>query len=230
MSKVLALSGFKGSGKDTVAEYLVKKYGFERISFADPLKNMVAENFHIARESLDNPDTKESPILAYPVPAADKFTEMVSTFMVREFRTASGFPPDVKYIKIEKGILQTFTDKWENLYHTPRSLAILMGSSMRSGSSSFWVQKAIDAIKYDSAPGEYKAAISDLRYKSEVNQLRNAFGENLVTVRINRFDTSPSTDPSELDLVDAKFDIVLVNKGTKEELFEKVDDFMRSLK
>lgn len=35
---LIGLSGYARSGKDTVAEYLVKNYGFTRMAFADPMK------------------------------------------------------------------------------------------------------------------------------------------------------------------------------------------------
>ena len=39
--QVIGLTGFAGSGKSTVAEYLVKEHGFTRLSFAAPLKKML---------------------------------------------------------------------------------------------------------------------------------------------------------------------------------------------
>lgn len=36
----IALFGYAGAGKDTVAEYLVKHHAYTRIAFADPLKEM----------------------------------------------------------------------------------------------------------------------------------------------------------------------------------------------
>lgn len=39
--KVVGLIGRLGSGKTTAADYLVEQYGFSRIKFADPLKDML---------------------------------------------------------------------------------------------------------------------------------------------------------------------------------------------
>ena len=39
---IVGVSGLKRSGKDTVAELLVKEYGFERYSFADPIKEAMS--------------------------------------------------------------------------------------------------------------------------------------------------------------------------------------------
>ena len=39
--KLIGLTGFAGSGKSTVAQYLVEQHGFTRLSFAAPLKKML---------------------------------------------------------------------------------------------------------------------------------------------------------------------------------------------
>lgn len=41
MSLVIGLTGYAGSGKSTVAQYLVERHGFTRLSFAAPLKKML---------------------------------------------------------------------------------------------------------------------------------------------------------------------------------------------
>lgn len=38
---VIGISGKAGAGKDTIADYLVGKYGYKKISFAHTLKNML---------------------------------------------------------------------------------------------------------------------------------------------------------------------------------------------
>ena len=55
---IVGLVGFIGSGKDTVAEHFIKA-GFERDSFAAPLKDAVAHIFNWPREMLEG-DTEKS--------------------------------------------------------------------------------------------------------------------------------------------------------------------------
>lgn len=43
MPKVIGLSGYAQVGKDTVAQVLVQKYAFERIAFADSIRNFLYE-------------------------------------------------------------------------------------------------------------------------------------------------------------------------------------------
>lgn len=50
---ILGLNGLKGSGKDTVAAYLIKEHGFERRAFADPLKKSIAAFFDIPFHKVD---------------------------------------------------------------------------------------------------------------------------------------------------------------------------------
>jgi len=35
---IIGLSGYAQTGKDTIADYLIEKYGFTRIAFADPIR------------------------------------------------------------------------------------------------------------------------------------------------------------------------------------------------
>lgn len=50
---IIGLCGSKHSGKDTVAAHLVKKYGYERRAFADPVKKSIAALFGIPFSAID---------------------------------------------------------------------------------------------------------------------------------------------------------------------------------
>ena len=55
---IIALSGKKRSGKDTVADYLVERFGFVKYGFADPIKEIGKIMFDFSEEQL-NSDKKE---------------------------------------------------------------------------------------------------------------------------------------------------------------------------
>jgi hypothetical protein len=55
---VIAICGFKRSGKDTIADYLVKQYGYNKIKIADPLKETCSMLFGLSQEQIEG-DQKE---------------------------------------------------------------------------------------------------------------------------------------------------------------------------
>ena len=59
----VGLNGAKGSGKDTVGQYLVERYDYTRVSFADLLKQSAAALFGVEPELWDelknDPDGRE---------------------------------------------------------------------------------------------------------------------------------------------------------------------------
>lgn len=184
--KVILLSGWKGSGKDTAADYLVANYGFKRISFAGALKDMVSEQYNVPRNYMDDRDLKEAPLPQYPVVSKDQFASHVNGFMAGEHKSD---------------------------FHTPRSLCILEGSVKRSVNPGYWIERAFKNVDPN---GKY--VISDCRFHNEISGVARASGQSPLTVRINRFDSTTSVDPSERDLDNYPFDVVVENKGTVEEL------------
>lgn len=58
---VVGLSGFAGSGKSTISEYLVRQHGFTRFSFATAVKDITAIAFAWDRSRLEgtNPQDRE---------------------------------------------------------------------------------------------------------------------------------------------------------------------------
>ena len=241
--KVIAISGWKRSGKDTIAQQLIEAHGFKRVAFADPLKDMVSKEYNIPRNHCDDPEFKEAPILHLPLNPKDKFGVELAKIIYKECRTEDGKIPYDYHVDQAGTFLglidysSIFTERAAvgQLYWTPRALCILKGSVNRTVQSDYWLAKAINDIKVEQSlennimtnPKQLNFVISDLRYKSELTQLRQAFGKELVTVRVNRFDDCNSQDASERDLDNAKFDVIIENKGTLEELLNKVKELVK---
>jgi hypothetical protein len=211
MRTVVAISGWAGSGKDTAAEYLIKDRNFERISFAGPLKDICADLFNVDRAWFDIPSKKEVPLV--PVKPQDSFATSVVNIMRagRNFFLADG------------GKMAENSPNSE-LFWSPRSFAILIGSVMRSVDSDYWVKRA---VKVMDPQKDY--VITDLRYRNEAEVLRRELDGkfNLVLVRINRFEDTASKDPSERDLDQYEhFDHMIENDGTIDELWAKVGNIV----
>lgn len=52
MPRIIAICGAKRSGKDVLAEHLVRKYNYERIAFAEPLKHAIKTLFNFDDEQV----------------------------------------------------------------------------------------------------------------------------------------------------------------------------------
>ena len=57
--KIIAICGFQGSGKDTLANILIKKYGYKKLSFGGTVKDIASIIFNWDRKMLEG-DSKES--------------------------------------------------------------------------------------------------------------------------------------------------------------------------
>lgn len=81
---IIGLTGLKGSGKDTVAAYLIKQHGFERRAFADPLKKSVAALLKIPYHEVDIMKNDNAIEISLEAPMPDSLG-VVSRFTFREF-------------------------------------------------------------------------------------------------------------------------------------------------
>lgn len=57
--QIIGVTGRKRSGKDTIGSYLVEKYGFVRVAYADALKEACKNIFGFSDEQLYGDDLKE---------------------------------------------------------------------------------------------------------------------------------------------------------------------------
>jgi hypothetical protein len=227
---VVALSGWKGSGKDLVAEYLVEKYGFKRVAFADPLKNTVSIQFNLERNSIENRFLKEAPLLDLPVSPKDSYSRHLAGFLIGEFAFEDGSKPtqgQINSYNFGTGLNDVvgFVAEYGQLYWTRRALCILEGSTKRTADPEYWIKQAVLSM---SQSGNY--VISDARFKNEIETLGRLLPNSLTNIRIDRFPSSPSTDPSERDLDDFPFPFRINNNAaenkTIEEVFLQVDQIM----
>lgn len=225
---VLAISGWKRSGKDMIAEYLVENHGFKRVSFADPLKVMAAEEYNIPLDHMYNDEFKEKAIQKYPVESTDPFLKNIHDHMVGEFRTLTNEIPTKLMTSLgkTKGLVydKHGFDVWAPVHWTPRAIAIFKGSGNRAINKEYWTHRLIKEIKES---GHDKIVISDLRFKTEIKELLSQFGDDISFIRVNRWSDVSSSDSSERDLDSYEFDEFINNKDvTKEEVFRQVNHFI----
>lgn len=64
---LIGLTGYAGSGKDTVADILRDKYYFCKTSFAFPIKSMLCTMLEVPMEAWNDREWKENPLPGYGV-------------------------------------------------------------------------------------------------------------------------------------------------------------------
>lgn len=204
LKKIILLSGWKGSGKDTAASILTEHFDFKRIAFADNLKDSVSKQFGIPRNYFDDRILKESPILSLPVKPTDKNGIDIVKLFLDELKSKDG------------------KKSGENLFWTPRALCILEGSVKRAINPDYWVISAISELSPDK-----NYVFSDVRFTSEVNYIKNNIkSHKVIVVRIVRLKSVNTRDPSERDLDNYSFDFVIENKETIFDLKSSVEKLL----
>lgn len=197
-SRIICISGWKGSGKDTIANYLEMYYGYTKLSFAAMLKDMVSQTYSIPRAWFDDREFKDRALVEYPVISTDAFSEKIHSMLKAELTSG---------------------------YWTPRALCILEGSIKRSVNSSFWIRRVMDVVR---AIPTGKYVISDMRYKSEADTFRMLLDrQEYSLVRVDRFKEINTTDPSERDLDQYPFDAYITNQADLASLYSTIDWIMQ---
>lgn len=178
--RVVALSGWRGTGKSTVAKYLVQQHHYTCMGLADKLKKDVQAKYDLIWSDLHTQTGKARLLKQYPLSQSELGTLGIDN-LVRE--------------ELSRG------------FWTPRALMIFEAAIARTVYQNYWVNHLINSIHLTST-GE-AVVIDDLRYKFEMSRLREHFGEQLITIRLNRFESIDTQDPSEHDLDGAEFDYIL---------------------
>jgi adenosyl cobinamide kinase/adenosyl cobinamide phosphate guanylyltransferase len=173
---IIGLSGYARSGKDTVAQYLVENYGYERIAFADPIKNLLLEM---------------NPIL---------YNGGRLSSLVRDY----GW--DVAKANSEV-----------------RRLLQSLGLGARTVlNEDIWVSNAM--LNMMDITKNY--VVTDVRFKNEAEMIKSLYGEVWRVKRIGVDAVNSHVSESELD--GWKFDQIIANAGTIDELQFLINIRMRS--
>ena len=210
---IIGVCGFQGSGKDTVADHLVNTHGFRRISFAGTLKDAIAQVFGWDRELLEGRTTQS-----------------------REWREQ--------------------VDPWWssrlNIPHlTPRWILQYWGTEVcrKSFHDDIWIA----SVEHRMLSLQDNVVLSDVRFPNEIRSIKNSGGLIIRTHRgpdpewyhaaetVNRGGSSREVldamakletfkiHASETAWIGTKFDAVLNNNGSIDDLYAQIKNLLQSL-
>lgn len=103
---LIGLTGAAGSGKDTAAQYLVERYGFVDVAFADPLREMacvLCDHAGIDYAWVTEPHLKNQPIPGFHF-SGRQFMQRVGTEAVRALDPNAWVTALARHIGLEEGM------------------------------------------------------------------------------------------------------------------------------
>lgn len=252
---LLGVAGLAQSGKDTVADYLVKNYNFSKVALADPIKRAAMEWWDFSEEALwgvsdlrNEPDTRYP--LGYLIGSAVICTEeglLNNQPGIITCRAAD----DCWCVKFDFGSSK-FVCLESNLklvtpFLTPRTCLQQIGTEgARTVDPKVWTRLGLKAAKqllkgsckYNRVKGNLESeencdgvAFSDVRFEDEVDEILDAGG---FVVRLKRPNTGltgkageHSSEAGQANIPDSKFSAILDNTGTIKDLYIKVEEMIR---
>lgn len=202
---IIGISGFIGSGKDTAANYLVGWHGFRRDSFAGALKDAVATVFGWDRELLEG-----------LTPESRQWRDQVDTWWAARLN------------------MPHLTPRWVLQYWGTEVLRVGFHDDI-------WIAALENRLR--SRTGH--TVISDVRFPNEIKAIKNAGGKIVWIKRgelpewydlavesntgtFNHMKTAyPDVHASETSWVGTKFDTVIDNNGSVEELYTQLKNLLQ---
>lgn len=221
---IVGLHGLKASGKDTVADYLVKTYGFTKFAFADAIYSEVATAFGVTVEQLRSREWKHQPQEALALRKC-KDPEFVRMLIAAELPGA------------DNGVCNRMQSPYCTEIQTcPRTGTFIVqrwGTDyrrMHQGNNLYWTNKIAEQI---AALSDYsKIVLSDVRGIHEVEVMEQYTRRHKQlragVVQIIMPGTGHTGHSSDDALPSQYIDHIITNTpGDFHGLYQQVDDFIQ---
>jgi hypothetical protein len=202
---ILALAGKAGVGKDTMADVLVKKHSFTRVSLADPLRDLCSKVFRIDYNMFLDHNKKDSSIdrVTLDYHHIDKIRDIVQNEWGYE---------------ITYDMRENMEEYYDEEFETPRDILRCIGTKLLRNciSRDIWIELAMSKIQKIGP----RVVITDCRFPNE----REAFAKcGALLILIKRNDDG-SSEGHEHDLGEEfDYDVVFTNDGELSEFQSTVD-------
>jgi hypothetical protein len=203
---IVGITGLIGSGKDTIADYLINFHGFKKLSYAQPLKDAVSAIFGWDREMLEGTTL-----------SSRQWREEVDEWWAKRL--------DIPHLTPRWVLQQWGTEVCRRNFHTDIWVASIENT----------LRKINDNV-----------VITDCRFPNELDAIKNSGGIVVRVVRGENPDWYPyaedytltqnpqsfaklldySVHASEYSSVGLKYDIILDNNGSIDELHSLVESII----
>lgn len=210
---IIGVCGFIGSGKDTIADYLVNIHQFRRESFANTLKDACAAVFGWDRTMLEG-RTKQAREWREQVDEWwSKRLDMAVTprWVLQHWGTEvcrRGFHDDIWIASLENKLRNSRDDIVISDCRFPNEISAIR----KQGGTVIRVVRGVE-------PEWYQDAVA-------VNAGPKHIGWALATDRLKQY----NIHASETAWVGTDFDAVIDNNGTMDQLFQQINDLLQGLR
>lgn len=199
---IIGICGFQSSGKDTVAEFLIKEYGFKKLSFASALKDIVAIMFGWSRDKLEGL-TKED----------REWREQIDPWWSKSLKMPLLSP---------RYVLQYFgTDLFRNHWHTDIWVKVLENQIISLIESDLNANIVITDCRFENEINML------LRYKAKIIQIHRNMPSWFYKYKMGiEVEETNYMHPSEIKWIRCFADYEIENNGSKEDLYKSVKKYI----
>ena len=174
---ILGLCGNAGSGKDTIADFLVKNHGFVKVALADPLKRICKEVFDFTDEQLWGPSEKRNePDLRYVRALGSHITTWNQE---RQTYNTEPTPEEDEYLTPRYALQQLGTEWGRDCYGNvwvDYALRVAKELLRRPNGEVLYTPQT-GLVEVDNVKRRCKGVvISDVRFLNEVDAINKAWG------------------------------------------------------
>ncbi len=198
VNKIIGIGGKLASGKDAISDHLVDKHGWVKLGMSDAL----AESLYALDPWIEIPPGPNV-IRAIGRAAPSRFTRYSLLF------------DQLGYVKVKKN---------DEVRRLLQKLGTEVGRKIIGEST--WtdiVERRAEEALSNGAPG---VIITGIRYPNELTMIEDLQGELWWVDRPSLAATVNAGHSSENSVSSVDFDRVIVNDGTLEDLYQKVDDLV----
>ena len=240
---IIGVLGQQGAGKDTVSDYLVNNYDFEKVALATPVKEIVKDLFGFTHKQVSGSQkdkNKEDPRFSRKNPThVEEWNKVLYNVKHQGIFVCQSILDRLSK-KVSHEDLYSSLVKWaDDFYKESRKGG--EGVSPRRALQSFgtdWGRKAyrdmwVDLLwsSYESSLESQDIVISDLRFLNELESIRTKGGHLIKVSRKSKESwlgvLNHISEQEQTHIPESMFNFVICNDGSYNELYNKVDDYMR---